>query len=263
MPQSNRNRSRPYPAFDLRSSQADFLQLKELGDSEVLARGLGDSSGEGGAAIRRIAAMVHYGFLERDGNEYVPAELGQQLLDLDTEEDSYEEDFGVLKLEALKQPEVFAEALEPYEDGEVERDGLAKFFQEAGITRKASGRVADIFLRSCEFAGVEPPPVAPVREVEPVEPKEGEAGGWLAQGRPLHLGPSEREGRLSLALIRPKDLDSTEREILRKRLEFELNLELGDPFGFQVQLTDVLTDDAKSSGEVADLKEFRERKESG
>lgn len=265
MSDSPRRRSRPYPAFDLERSYDDLIavSVEGSGDSDVLAKALGYASGKGGASIRRIAAMVHYGFMERDGNEYVLTDFGQQLVDLNPEDGGHDEELRGLMVEALGRPEVFAEALDPYKEGELERDGLAKFFQEAGITRKASGRVADIFLRSCEFAGVKPPPAPALREGGPAEPGQAEVGGWLAQGRTLDLGPRARKARLSLALVLPEDLDSTEREILAKRLEFEFNLEFEKAFGYRIRLTDLLEEDENRSGEVADLKEFRARKENG
>jgi hypothetical protein len=258
-----RRRSRPYPAFDLKSSYEDLETVVgsvDRGESKAIAKALGYKSGEGGAAIRRIAAMVHFGFLERDGEEYVASPLAERILDLSPDDESYRQEFREHMVEALARPEVFADALTAYQKGEVSPEGLGRFFQGLGITRKASGRVADLFLRSCDFAEVQPPTTAHEATTVPVRVGSGERGGWLIHDRALPLGPSDREARLSLALVVPEDLEAEEYEVLCQRLQFELNLELGRVLDYHVELDGLPKRPTPAAGKLAPVAEFRERK---
>lgn len=139
---------------DLENAVDDIRKVAfELGrgthDRGSIARALGYSSGVGLAA-RKVAALVHYGFLSRTGAEYETTELADQVL----HPRSPGEDREAI-LEAAKRPALFQEVLEKFESqGRLPGQLANILLRDHGITREAAPDAAGVVQRSLQFAGL-------------------------------------------------------------------------------------------------------------
>ena len=150
------NRSRAYPAITLEDAYHLFFQISpSLGQDSIeranLARLIGYRSASGGLGARKIAALVHYGFLDRRGGAYALSDFGAYFRSLDQEST----EFRRALCSALRRPVLFKELLDKYEPGgEVPRDLKTCLEGNHGITARASGEVERIFVASGHFAAV-------------------------------------------------------------------------------------------------------------
>jgi hypothetical protein len=150
-----KERSRAYPLVDLETA-FDILR-RQLGpwgeealDRHDLAARLGYSTGDGGKAARKIAALVHYGLLDRSGGQYRLSRLGRRILDLPP---GSAETQSALRT-ALERPALFRSVLALYQPEWRSPGNLARALAtEFGITVRASFDAAEAFLRSAHFAG--------------------------------------------------------------------------------------------------------------
>ncbi len=148
------SRSRAYPALPLRDAIEVLHKLvQKLGrgarDRNAIAQALDYASGASGAAVRRIASLVHYGLLQREKGLYRPTGLADSILS--------EPDDEKLK-EALRQsflhPALFLEIVDGcLEEGRIPRL-LAQSLSAYRIASNARGEVARLFMDSGQFARV-------------------------------------------------------------------------------------------------------------
>ena len=114
-------------------------------DRDSIAQALGHASGLSGVAGRKVAALVHFGLLERSGSQYRPTELSRHI-------------FKSISSEALQRafltPPLFQELVDRYRpEGTVPRY-FAQALPEHGVTEAAKHEVARIFMASGEYAGI-------------------------------------------------------------------------------------------------------------
>lgn len=79
-----KNRSRAYPALDLREAVGALRKLlktngSEKSDRDTIAQALGHSNGSSGIAGRKIAALMHFGLLEKSAEGYRLTELARHI----------------------------------------------------------------------------------------------------------------------------------------------------------------------------------------
>jgi hypothetical protein len=151
---SEPSRSRAYPAIDLQEA-LEMLQKVTYGlgwgehDRDAIAQALGYSSGSSGAAIRKIAALAHYGALQRKQGSYSPTLLARTLLDPKSKAE-----LQVALQKAFLNPALFREIVEAYlPDGKVPRL-LAHTLRIHRIASNAAEEVARVFMASAQFAGI-------------------------------------------------------------------------------------------------------------
>ncbi|HXU34566.1 MAG TPA: hypothetical protein VN851_28655 [Thermoanaerobaculia bacterium] len=151
-----RLRSRSYPVIDLETAQRLLNeQLEGVGTlaltRSAIAVHLGYSHGEGGMAGRKLGALVQFGLLERRTGKYSLSSLG---LRMQSHSSKKSERIQTLRT-TLQKPPLFKNVLRYIEYIGTVPDDLAPVLAEKfGITEKASGDAAGVFLRSARFAEV-------------------------------------------------------------------------------------------------------------
>lgn len=223
-------RSKAYPAIPLDEALTlTSTLLDALGSHPAtradIASELGYESSEGGVAGRKIAALVHYGLLERRRGRYTPTPLAEQAINprSDAERDT-------ARREALRSPQLFHTLLEHYDRGEDGAVSLpaqleAILSRDHGITRRASGQAADVFRRSARFAGLLDTPTRPAELGKaaivgsPTKPTTERGDGGGEQRIDLALAGG-RLARLSV----PLDLDARDVDLLRRLLLKQLEM---------------------------------------
>lgn len=147
-----RDRSTPYPAVTLQEAVESIIKLRNnLGrgyaDREVVAKALG-YKGISGASAGLIAALGHYGLLERQGNSYRPSELSERI----THEVSSSDRASALR-ETAATPKLWRMLLERYDGGALP-DLLPNLLIRDGVSANASSDVAKLFRTTIEYAGI-------------------------------------------------------------------------------------------------------------
>ncbi len=149
-------RSRAYPGIDLETAEGILCrQLSEVGGETLersdLASKLGYSSGKGGTAARKIAALVHYGLLDRSSDRFCLSPLGLKLLAClpgSPERQSF-------LRSALERPVLFRSILDRYRpEGRIPSSLAQMLSTDFGITARVMTDAADIFFRSARFVGI-------------------------------------------------------------------------------------------------------------
>lgn len=149
-----KERSRAYPAIPLEEALARIESInKNLGingqfNRESIAIGMGYTS-LNGASARRVAALVHYGLLGRDKDQYYLSQLAKQYL-LPVNDGDKEEAIR----EAALSPTLFAEIYESFKGQVIPKQFVNRLIQEFGIQQKAAPDVEKIFKSTVEMAGI-------------------------------------------------------------------------------------------------------------
>jgi hypothetical protein len=147
-------RSRAYPIIGLEEAvqAAETIQAQlggGLHDRDSLAGAIGYSRGVGLAA-RKIAALVQFGLLAREGAEYQLSELVDQIL---TPRSDEEEEEGVRR--AFGNPPLFDELTSRFRaQGRLPRQLANILARDHGIQRKVADDAASAYVSSGQFAGV-------------------------------------------------------------------------------------------------------------
>lgn len=236
-----RSRSRAYPYLDL-ASAVDCLRdaypdgCGERAGRDELAVRLGYTAGSGGVAARKIASLVHYGFVESHSGSgsYSLSVRGRTLLELDPRSQEFRESMQA----ALCQPRLFDEVLTRYRsDGRLPDDLATVLEEEHGITAQASARAARVLRASARFAGL----LDGEGRLRAVEPGRGDGEGGADREAPegatagrrratTEVGPETRERDILLARRRraafelryPPDVDGEELDLIEARVCREL-----------------------------------------
>lgn len=111
------------------------------------ARGIGHSKLSGPAA-RKIAALVHYGLLERSGNTYGQSLLAQEIISPVNEEERLA---AIVK--AVKNPKLFFSLLQQFQ-GQALPTMLGNILIRKGISASVSEEVANTFRESLKSSGL-------------------------------------------------------------------------------------------------------------
>lgn len=183
--QMTKKRSRAYPYLDLETAVGLLGPVirnvaHDWVDRDLLGQALGYASGSGGNAARKIAALVQYGLLERRSGQYRLSPLARRMGRSDPK-DSLSADY---LRRAFYNPALFRAILSGIQvEGHLPTHLDEMLIRKHGITDSASGRVAEVFRRSGEFAGVLLPDgtlFEPVDREEPsaVASKPGIPGKW-------------------------------------------------------------------------------------
>lgn len=149
-----KERSRAYPAIPLGEALARIESInKNLGingqfNRESIAIGMGYTS-LNGASARRVAALVHYGLLNRDKDQYYLSQLAKQYL-LPVNDGDKDEAIR----EAALSPTLFAEIYESFKGQVIPKQFVNRLIQEFGIQQKAAPDVEKIFKSTVEMAGI-------------------------------------------------------------------------------------------------------------
>lgn len=153
----SKQRSRAYPGVTLGVACSLLCEkLEDMGsgwiERKALAAFLGYQTGEGGIAARKIAALVHFGLLERSDKGYRLSNAGRSIQEV--AEDS-PEFLATVRL-ALTKPALFAGILTRFRcGGRIPRQELRRVLtEELGITAQARDDAAEVFVESARFAGV-------------------------------------------------------------------------------------------------------------
>jgi len=115
---------------------------------ESLAVGMGYTS-LNGASARRVAALVHYGLLNRDKDQYSLSPLAKQYL-LPVNDGDKE----AATREAALSPTLFAEIYDTFKGQVIPKQFVNRLIQEFGIQQKAAPDVERIFKATVETAGI-------------------------------------------------------------------------------------------------------------
>ena len=148
-------RSKPYPAINLEDAVKKIEEVvRKLGnskkyDKDTFAIGLGYKSAKNGAFLRTSAALIQYGLVLRDGNDYSLSPLSQAIL-LPTGEDSRDE---AIK-EAALGPQVFRAVYETYIGQELPALLPNIMVADYGILVGAKDKIVSIFKATMEYAGL-------------------------------------------------------------------------------------------------------------
>lgn len=148
-------RSRAYPAVSLKESIDLLVRLQnDLGwgerNRDSIAQSLGYANGKSGIGARKIAALVHFGFLGLRNGTYFSTGLAKQIL-----EERNEARYRSSLCEACLNPSLFQEIIYRYEPvGRVPRQLGAALSLDHGIQENVRDEVAQIFMASARFAGI-------------------------------------------------------------------------------------------------------------
>lgn len=145
-------RSRAYPVVPLEKAAELVSQVfEQLGhgshDRDSLAQAWGYSKGQGLVA-RKVAALVQFGLLEREGASYSLSSLADQLLHPKSDEEQ-----AAAKKTAFLSPTLFEELVAKYEPhGRIPGALPNILYREHGITRQVAEEAANIFVASGVYA---------------------------------------------------------------------------------------------------------------
>lgn len=145
-------RSVAYPSIPLNEAIDSTKKLKDaLGKGpysrEEAARALGHSQLTGPAS-RKIAALVQYGLLERNGNTYNQSDLSQDIL----QPLSGDSENVAIKNAAVR-PKLFQKVYGRF-GGQALPSMLQNILIRDGVNEKAAGDVVRIFTETMKFAGL-------------------------------------------------------------------------------------------------------------
>lgn len=148
-------RSKAYPSISLEAGvmRADTIR-KSVGkgffDRETMAKNMGYKS-LSGVATRAIAALVHYGLLERQKDKYSLSDLAMRLVLPVNEEDRKD-----AALTALREPDLYKELINTYSGtGESLPEALGNVLaHNHGINPNSSNDAARVFIESIDYAGI-------------------------------------------------------------------------------------------------------------
>ena len=148
------DRSRAYPFLgfgDALKKTANInsnLGLNGQFNRESIAVGMG-YSGLNGASARAVAALVHYGLLDRVKDQYSLSKTAKQYLLPTSDEDQV----NALRQAALS-PTLFTEIYEGFKGQIIPKQFKNRLIQEFGIQQKVAGDVEQIFKESMQTAGL-------------------------------------------------------------------------------------------------------------
>jgi hypothetical protein len=148
----NRERSTAYPSIALEQATALLGELRQkLGKGpysrEEATKALGYTSATGSAA-RKVAALVHYGLLDRHGNSYVESGLAQDILYPLSEEQRQ-----AALIKAVSSPKLFDTLIHRFKSQALP-SLLKSILVRDGIGDTVAEEVAEIFKESVKYAGI-------------------------------------------------------------------------------------------------------------
>jgi hypothetical protein len=150
-----RERSANHPSLDLATAykllhrELQGLEAAEL-SRDGLAKKLGYTNGAGGAAARKIGALVHFGLMDRRPGHYGLSPLGLRLQSLNLDDPEFPSAIRA----ALQNPVLFRNILDRYRPPGFIPDDLSSQLAVFGIQEAARDQAARVFRSSALFARV-------------------------------------------------------------------------------------------------------------
>lgn len=150
---TKRDRSTAYPAIPLSEAIEYSKKLiaaypKSSFDRASAAMSMGYAT-LSGASAPKVAALAHYGLLNRKGNAYNNSDLAERILHYSTEEEKAE-----AILEAVKHPKLFESLIAEYSGRAIPPTLNNILVRQYKISLKVAETVVQIFKESLEFAGL-------------------------------------------------------------------------------------------------------------
>ena len=151
---AKRERSKAYPFIALNEAITLVEQIREsIGRGPYIREDIIESLGynsKSGSIARKVAALVHYGLLKREGSDYEISELTTRIL---TPRDDDECKKSII--EAFESVDLFIELISRYSsDGRIPAQLENRLVRDHGISNSAKTQAADTFRSSAEFAGI-------------------------------------------------------------------------------------------------------------
>ena len=148
-----KERSVAYPGISLEEATVAIAELrKSMGKGpysrEVISEGLGYGGKLNGSSVRKIAALVHFGLLSREGNTYSQTMIAEHIINYIDEEEKKN-----ALMEAVKNPTLYASLIDEYNNHALPAM-LDKIMIRKGIGQKVADQAADTFKKSLEFASM-------------------------------------------------------------------------------------------------------------
>jgi hypothetical protein len=146
-------RSRRYPVSTVVDAIANLASVHRGvgmngGSREALAQAIGHST-LNGASKRKIASLIQYGLIDRDGDRYRISDLGRRILIPVTEREKED-----AIAEAVRRPALFQEIGQSYDQQPLPSMLGNILAREYGLLPAVSGDVAELFKKSVEQAGL-------------------------------------------------------------------------------------------------------------
>ncbi|MEK7524090.1 MAG: hypothetical protein AAB588_03585 [Patescibacteria group bacterium] len=139
-----------------------------------------------GASASKVAALAHYGLLERNGNVYKNSDLAGRIHHFVTEQEKKD-----AILEAVMKPKLFNALVEEYKGRAIPSTLSSVLIRKHKISSKVANKAVQTFKDSVEFAGiyengvlVSSLAVVPKRISEEVVTKTENQGESLEQSKP-------------------------------------------------------------------------------
>lgn len=151
-----RQRSTAYPAISieeailLNSKIIVAYPNKGIFDRKAAVNAIGFQT-ISGASTPRVAALVHYGLLEKDPKGYKTSDLSERIAYPESDKEKTE-----AIVEAVKHPKLFNALIDNYANKSLPEDKVlgSILIRSHGINPKVSKKVTQIFKDSIEFAGI-------------------------------------------------------------------------------------------------------------
>lgn len=146
-------RSRRYPAISLREA-INSLELLHRGvgltggSRETLAQAIGHTT-LNGTSKRKIAALLQYGLIEKEGERYKVSDLGRRIIIPVSEQEKIE-----AIAEAARRPTLFQEIGSAFDQQPIPSMLANVLAREYGVLPQASAEVANLFVQTVDQAGL-------------------------------------------------------------------------------------------------------------
>lgn len=150
-PKKQRERSTAYPSSSLEEALELTKQLRDklgVGPHKRSAAAVGIGySGVNGASAAKIAAMTHFGLLDRTSDTYTISDTAKRILFPISEEDRM-----IAIIEAARQPQLYSQLLEKYAGERIPSMLQNILHINHGVSVSAAPSAADTFIKSMRFA---------------------------------------------------------------------------------------------------------------
>jgi len=150
-PKKQRERSTAYPSSSLEEALELTRQLRDklgIGPHKRSAAAVGIGySGVSGASAAKIAAMTHFGLLDRTGDTYTISDIAKRILFPISDEDRM-----MAIIEAARKPQLYSQLLEKYAGERIPSMLQNILHITYGVSVSAAPNAADIFIKSMRFA---------------------------------------------------------------------------------------------------------------
>jgi hypothetical protein len=153
MEDDRNERSRRYPATTVLDAVGNLVLVHRGvgmngGSREALAQALGHSS-LNGASKKKLASLVQFGLIDRDGDRYRVSDLGRRILIPVTDREKEE-----AIAEAVRRPALFQEIGQSFDQQAIPSMLANVLAREHGVLPGVSADVAAFFVKSVDQAGL-------------------------------------------------------------------------------------------------------------